>query len=113
MVNPVLCYWNYVEYTIFTITSLDLLNPLPLAFPYKKALYKNDQSSGRAPKEEHREEFGGVHEPELLDKAVEVGNQIYATTVYLPPSIAEIWASQTTSQQLAQVFAANAVLQEF
>ncbi|KNZ76711.1 hypothetical protein J132_08991 [Termitomyces sp. J132] len=45
--------------------------------------------------------------------ALEVGDWIYTTTVYLPPSIAEIWASQTMSQQLAQAFAANAMPQKF
>ncbi|KAG5716871.1 hypothetical protein E4T56_gene3387 [Termitomyces sp. T112] len=53
-----------------------------------------------APEEEHEEEFGGIHELELPDKVVEVGGWIYATTIHLPPSVAEIQASQTTSQQL-------------
>ncbi|KNZ82299.1 hypothetical protein J132_00114 [Termitomyces sp. J132] len=48
-----------------------------------------------------------------MDDAVEVGDWIYATTLCLPPLVAEIQASQTTSQQLAQAFAANSVLQEF
>ncbi|KAG5335985.1 hypothetical protein C0989_012413 [Termitomyces sp. Mn162] len=78
-----------------------------------EALYKDNQSSGRAPKEEHREEFGGIHKPELLDEAVVVGDQIYATTVHPPPSVAKIQTSQTTSQQLAQAFAANTMPQEF
>ncbi|KAG5348974.1 hypothetical protein C0989_006762 [Termitomyces sp. Mn162] len=87
--------------------DLDLLDPLPLAFPHREALYKDNQSSGGAPEEECGEEFGGVHELELPDKVVEVGDQIYATTIHLLLSVAEIWASQTTSQQLAQAFAAN------
>ncbi|KAG5349522.1 hypothetical protein C0989_003315 [Termitomyces sp. Mn162] len=89
--------------------DLDILNPLPLVFPCREALYEDDWSSGRAPGDEYGEEFGGIHEPELLDKVVEVGNQIYATTVHSLPFTAEIWASQTTSQQLAQAFAANAM----
>ncbi|KAG5734827.1 hypothetical protein E4T56_gene629 [Termitomyces sp. T112] len=88
-------------------------NPLPLAFPYREALYKDNWSSGGAPEEEGREEFSSVHKPELLEEAVELGDWIYTTTLYLLPSIVEIHASQTTSQQLAQVFAANSMLQEF
>ncbi|KAG5350338.1 hypothetical protein C0989_011516 [Termitomyces sp. Mn162] len=42
-----------------------------------------------------------------------MGDQIYTTTIHPPPSVAEIQASQTTSQWLAQVFAANNALQEF
>ncbi|KAG5729254.1 hypothetical protein E4T56_gene8086 [Termitomyces sp. T112] len=108
VVDLVLCYWNHAEHAIFTVTSLDLLDPPPLAFPCREALYKNSWSSGGAPEEECRGEFGGIHKPELLDKAVEVGDWIYTTTIHQPLSIAEIWASQTTSQWLAQVFTANA-----
>ncbi|KAG5723580.1 hypothetical protein E4T56_gene18130 [Termitomyces sp. T112] len=85
----------------------------PLAFPHREAFYKDSWSSGRALKEECGEEFGGVYKLELLDKAVEVGDQIYTITVYPLPSVAEIWASQTTFQWLAQAFAANAAPQEF
>ncbi|KAG5732399.1 hypothetical protein E4T56_gene11335 [Termitomyces sp. T112] len=77
--------------------NLNLLNPPPLAFPHRKALYKDNWSSGGALEEEHKEEFGGIHKLELLDKAVEVGDQIYATTIHSLLSIAELWASQTTS----------------
>ncbi|KAG5334679.1 hypothetical protein C0989_003098 [Termitomyces sp. Mn162] len=93
--------------------DLDLLDPPPLAFPHREALYKDNQSSGGALEEECRGEFGGICEPEFPDKAVEVGDQIYATTVHLPPSIVEIQASQTTSQWLAQAFTANTMPQEF
>ncbi|KAG5727425.1 hypothetical protein E4T56_gene11906 [Termitomyces sp. T112] len=48
-------------------TDLDLLDPPPLAFPYKEALYEDDQSS-RALEEECGREFGSVHEPEFPDK---------------------------------------------
>ncbi|KAG5723643.1 hypothetical protein E4T56_gene18218 [Termitomyces sp. T112] len=115
VVNLVLCYQNYAECAMFAITSLDLdlLDPLPLTFPHREALYEDDQSGSRALEEECRREFGAVHELEFLDKAVEVGDWIYMTTVHLLPSIAEIWASQTMSQQLAQAFAANAMPQEF
>ncbi|KAG5730377.1 hypothetical protein E4T56_gene11592 [Termitomyces sp. T112] len=71
--------------------DLDLLDPPPLAFPHREALYEDNQSNSRAPEEEHREEFGGIYKPELPDKVVEVGDQIYATTVHPLPSIAEIW----------------------
>ncbi|KAG5349581.1 hypothetical protein C0989_002971 [Termitomyces sp. Mn162] len=91
-------------------TDLDLLDSPPLAFPHREALYKDKWNSGRAPEEEYREEFGGVHKPELLNEAVEVGDWIYATTVHPPPSITEIQASQTTSQQLSQVFTTNTAL---
>ncbi|KAG5335691.1 hypothetical protein C0989_000712 [Termitomyces sp. Mn162] len=90
--------------------NLDLLDSPPLAFSCREALYKDDWSSSRALEEEHREEFGGIYKLELLDKAVEVEDQIYAIIVHLLPSVAEIWASQTTSQWLAQAFAANAML---
>ncbi|KAG5717602.1 hypothetical protein E4T56_gene5438 [Termitomyces sp. T112] len=112
MVNLVLHYWNYVECAMFAITSmdLDLLDFPLLVFPCREALYEDDWSSGGAPEEEHGREFGGVHKPEFLDKAVEVGDWIYTTTIHLPPSVVEIWASQTMFQQLAQAFAANAML---
>ncbi|KAG5334653.1 hypothetical protein C0989_003246 [Termitomyces sp. Mn162] len=91
----------------------NLLNPPLLAFSCREALYKDDQSSGRAAEEKSGEEFGSVHELELLEEAVELGDQIYAIALCLPPSITEICASQTTSQQLAQAFATNSVPQEF
>ncbi|KAG5730346.1 hypothetical protein E4T56_gene11744 [Termitomyces sp. T112] len=96
-----------------SFADLYLLDPPPLAFPGREALYKNDQSSSRAPEEEHRRVFGGIHKPEFLDEVVEVGDWIYATTVHLPPSVVQIQAIQTTSQQLAQALAANAMPQEF
>ncbi|KNZ71641.1 hypothetical protein J132_08005 [Termitomyces sp. J132] len=45
--------------------------------------------------------------PQSLDENIEVGDQIYATILGLPPAMAEIWASQTTSQHLAEAFVAN------
>ncbi|KAG5722771.1 hypothetical protein E4T56_gene7967 [Termitomyces sp. T112] len=115
VVDLVLCYQNHVECTVFAVTSLDLdlLDPLPLAFLHREALYEDNWSSRGAPEEECRREFGSIHEPEFLDKVVEVGDQIYATTIHLLPFVVEIQASQTMSQQLAQAFAANAMLQEF
>ncbi|KAG5728560.1 hypothetical protein E4T56_gene19654 [Termitomyces sp. T112] len=95
------------------VEDLDLLDPPPLAFPHKEALYEDNWSNSGALEEERRGEFGGICKPELLDKAVEVGDQIYATTIHLLPSITEIWASQTMSQWLAQAFTANAMPQEF
>ncbi|KAG5721929.1 hypothetical protein E4T56_gene18425 [Termitomyces sp. T112] len=130
MVNLVLCYWNHAEHTIFAITSLGRQNMI-LGFTWlhkhdsemdwtkeevtmsREALYEDNQSSGRALKEECGEEFSGVHELEFPDEAVEVGDWIYTTTIHPPPSVAEIWASQTTSQRLAQVFATNTTPQEF
>ncbi|KAG5353192.1 hypothetical protein C0989_009373 [Termitomyces sp. Mn162] len=90
--------------------NLDLLDPPPLVFPCREALYEDDQSSSGALREECREEFGGIYELELPDKAVEVGYWIYATTVHSLPFALEIWSSQTTSQHLAQAFPANAML---
>ncbi|KAG5349495.1 hypothetical protein C0989_003411 [Termitomyces sp. Mn162] len=87
---------------------MNLLDPPPLAFPHREALYEDDWSDGGAPEEERGGEIGGIHEPELLDEAIEAGDQIYVTTVHLLPSIAGIRASQTMSQRLAQAFAANA-----
>ncbi|KNZ74306.1 hypothetical protein J132_07357 [Termitomyces sp. J132] len=81
--------------------DLDLIDPPPLAFPCREALYEDNWSSSGAPEEERRREFSGVHELEFLDEAVEVGDQIYTITVHLPPSVVEIWASQTMFQLLA------------
>ncbi|KNZ75580.1 hypothetical protein J132_02521 [Termitomyces sp. J132] len=46
-------------------------------------------------------------------KTIEVGDRIYATTLCPPPTVAEIWASQTTFQYLAKAFAANSQLKPF
>ncbi|KNZ80886.1 hypothetical protein J132_03875 [Termitomyces sp. J132] len=89
--------------------DLDFLDLPPLAFPCREAFYKDNWSNSRAAEEECEGEFGGICKPELLVEVVEVGNQIYATTIHLLPSVVEIWASQTTSQWLAQAFAANAM----
>ncbi|KAG5723404.1 hypothetical protein E4T56_gene14126 [Termitomyces sp. T112] len=62
-------------------------------------------------KSPEEEEVGGewTHTPdtESLDENIEVGDQIYATTLCLPLAVAKIQASQTTSQHLAEAFAAN------
>ncbi|KAG6874860.1 hypothetical protein C0993_011897, partial [Termitomyces sp. T159_Od127] len=91
----------------FPFADLDLLDPLLLAFPCREALYRDDQSSGRASEDKLGGEFHGIHHLEFPDEEVEVGDQIYATTLHLLLPIKEIHASQTTSQQLAQVFATN------
>ncbi|KAG6871283.1 hypothetical protein C0993_003551, partial [Termitomyces sp. T159_Od127] len=104
--------WAYhADHLLFA--DLDLLDPALLAFPYREALYENDCSSGRALKEELEGEFHGIHHLEFPDEAVEVGDQIYVTTLHPPLPIEEIHASQTTSQQLAQVFATNSLPQAF
>ncbi|KAG5351269.1 hypothetical protein C0989_007163 [Termitomyces sp. Mn162] len=38
----------------------------------EEALYKDNQSNGRALEEEHGGEFGGICKPELSDEAIEV-----------------------------------------
>ncbi|KAG6898783.1 hypothetical protein C0993_004242 [Termitomyces sp. T159_Od127] len=96
-----------------SFVDLGLLNPLPLVFSHRETLYEDDQGSGRALEKELEEEFYSFHNLESLDEAIEVRNQIDATTLHLLPSIEEIQASQTTSQQLAQVFATNSLPQVF
>ncbi|KAG6882500.1 hypothetical protein C0995_014536, partial [Termitomyces sp. Mi166 len=46
-------------------------------------------------------------DPESPDEAIEVGDRICAATLHPLPMAAEIQASQTTSQCLAQAFVAN------
>ncbi|KAG5728455.1 hypothetical protein E4T56_gene19017 [Termitomyces sp. T112] len=48
-----------------------------------------------------------MRNPESPDETIEVGDRIYAMTLCPSPTIAEIRASQTASQRLAEVFAAN------
>ncbi|KAG6867116.1 hypothetical protein C0993_006625, partial [Termitomyces sp. T159_Od127] len=95
------------------LADLDLLDPLPLAFLCREALYEDNWSNGGASEEELEGEFHSIHHPELPDETVEVRDQIYATTLCLSPPIEEIQASQTTSQRLAQVFATNSLPQAF
>ncbi|KAG5716189.1 hypothetical protein E4T56_gene10769 [Termitomyces sp. T112] len=81
----------------------------PLASPHREALYEDVWGVGCESPEE--KEGGGdwtcTPDAESPDETIEVGDQIYATTLCLPPTVAEIWASQTTSQHLAEAFAAN------
>ncbi|KAG6874694.1 hypothetical protein C0993_012607, partial [Termitomyces sp. T159_Od127] len=78
--------------------NLDFLDPPLLVLPCGEALYKDNWSSGRALKKELGGEFRGIYHSEFPDEGVEVGDQIYATTLCLPLPIEEIHASQTTSQ---------------
>ena len=89
--------------------NLNLLDLLPLVFPHREALYEdNRHGSGEATMEDGREgEFLLAPDPELPDKAIEVGDRIYAMALHPPPLAEEIRASQTTSQRLAQAFATN------
>ncbi|KAG5725192.1 hypothetical protein E4T56_gene10213 [Termitomyces sp. T112] len=89
--------------------NLDLLSPPPLAFPHREALYKDVQGVGcKSPeKEEDEGEWTCTPDAESPDETIEVGDQIYAIVLCPPPTVAEIWASQTTSQHLAKAFAAN------
>ncbi|KNZ75762.1 hypothetical protein J132_01607 [Termitomyces sp. J132] len=72
--------------------NLNLLSPPPLAFPYREALYEDVRGVGCESPEE--EEGGGewTHTPdaEFSDENIEVGDQIYATILGLPPAMAEI-----------------------
>ncbi|KNZ75238.1 hypothetical protein J132_03893, partial [Termitomyces sp. J132] len=89
--------------------DLDLLSPSPLAFPHREALYEDVQGVGHEfPEEEEGEgEWTRTPDAESPDETIEVGDWIYATTLCPPPTVAEIQASQTTSQHLAEAFAAN------
>ncbi|KAG5720262.1 hypothetical protein E4T56_gene3291 [Termitomyces sp. T112] len=75
--------------------------PPPLAFPHREALYEDVQGVGCESPEE--EEGGGewTHTPdaESLNENIEVGDHIYATTLCLPPAVAEIWAIKDTAWQ--------------
>ncbi|KAG5719743.1 hypothetical protein E4T56_gene18558 [Termitomyces sp. T112] len=84
-------------------------NPPSLAFPHREALYEDVQGAGcESPEEEEGEgEWTCTPDAESPDETIEVGDQIYATTLYPPLTVAEIWASQMTSQCLAEAFAAN------
>ncbi|KNZ81113.1 hypothetical protein J132_03104 [Termitomyces sp. J132] len=89
--------------------DLDFLNPPPLAFPHREALYEDVQGAGceSLEKEGGDREWTSTPDAESLDKTIEVGDRIYATILCPPATVAEIWASQTTSQYLAKAFAAN------
>ncbi|KAG6869490.1 hypothetical protein C0992_002953, partial [Termitomyces sp. T32_za158] len=82
-------------------TDLDLLDPPPLAFPHREALYEDDRHSGENSGQEERceGEFRLAQDPEQPDDAIEVGDRIYVTTLWSPPTPEEIRASQTTSQR--------------
>ncbi|KNZ77264.1 hypothetical protein J132_05974 [Termitomyces sp. J132] len=88
--------------------DLDLLSPPPLAFPHREALYKDVWGVGcEFPEEEEAEgEWTCTSDEEPLDETIEVGDWISAT-LCPPPIVAEIQASQTTSQHLAEAFVAN------
>ncbi|KAG5727450.1 hypothetical protein E4T56_gene12023 [Termitomyces sp. T112] len=89
--------------------DLDLLNPPPLAFPHREALYEDVQGAGCELQEEDgcEGDFASMRDPESPNETIEVGDRIYATRLCPSPMIAEIRASQTTSQRLAEAFAAN------
>ncbi|KAG5732785.1 hypothetical protein E4T56_gene2807 [Termitomyces sp. T112] len=90
----------------FPYADLDLLSSPPLAFPHREAFYKNVQGVGCQPleEEEGKEEWTSTADPESPAGTIEVGNKIYATTLGPPPTVAEILASHTTSQHLAEDF---------
>ncbi|KNZ75012.1 hypothetical protein J132_05302 [Termitomyces sp. J132] len=98
------CHAGHLPYA-----DLDLLSPPPLTFPHREALYENVQGVGCESLEEKKGEgeWTCTLNAESPDETIEVGDQIYATTLCPPPTVAEIWASQMTSQCLAEAFAAN------
>ncbi|KAG5716582.1 hypothetical protein E4T56_gene16161 [Termitomyces sp. T112] len=63
--------------------DLDLLSPPPLAFPHREALYEDVQGVGCESPEEKEGEGEWTHTPdaESPDETIEVGDQIYATTL--------------------------------
>ena len=85
------------------------MGPLPLAFPCEEAPHKDvqreagdlnlEQASSSSPT--------GTPEPDIPDKVIEEGDHILATLLPQPASTAEICASQTTSQCLAEAFTWN------
>ncbi|KAG5733211.1 hypothetical protein E4T56_gene2237 [Termitomyces sp. T112] len=98
------CCTGHLPYADF-----NLLSPPPLAFPHKEALYEDVQGVRcESPEEEKGEgEWTCTPDAEFPDETIEVGDQIYATILCPPPTVADIRASQTTSQHLAEAFVAN------
>ncbi|KAG5715679.1 hypothetical protein E4T56_gene463 [Termitomyces sp. T112] len=135
VVDLVLHYQDHSEQAAFAVTSLEK-QYIILGFTWlckhnpeidwtkeeacKEQRAKVHEHAARGPYEdvlgvgcESLEEEGGEGEwtsspdAESPDETIEVGDRIYATTLSPPPTVAEIWASQTTSQCLAEAFAAN------
>ncbi|KAG5729134.1 hypothetical protein E4T56_gene3215 [Termitomyces sp. T112] len=81
------CHAGHLPYA-----DLDLLSPPPLAFPHREALYKDVQGVGCESPEEEEGEGEWTHTPdaEFPDETIEVGDQIYATTLCAPPAVVEI-----------------------
>lgn len=96
------CCVGYLPYA-----DLNLIDPPLLAFPCKEALYEDARGCDVMATEEGHHDFCDAPDPALPDKAIEVGDRVYATALHALPFIAEVRASQTTSQRLAQAFAAN------
>ena len=98
------CQWGPLPYP-----DLNLLDPLPLAFPCKEAPHKDahkDRGDSR-PGQVEGSSLLGTPVLDTLDKVIEEGDRILAA---LPPQswdIAEIHASQTTLQRLAEAFTQN------
>ena len=63
--------------------DINLLDPPPLAFPHREALYEDVWGMGCEPQsEDGREgEFASTPDTESPDEAIEVGDRIYATTL--------------------------------
>ncbi|KAG5334077.1 hypothetical protein C0989_004429 [Termitomyces sp. Mn162] len=87
--------------------------PSPQALPHKEALYENVQGVGCELQEEDGCKFAGAPDPESPDKTTEAGDMIYATMFHPPSTLANIWARQTTSQQMAKAFAASSYPKPF
>ncbi|KAG6859283.1 hypothetical protein C0995_009978 [Termitomyces sp. Mi166 len=75
--------------------DIDLLDPSPLAFPHREALYEEVQSMESETQLEDgcESEFISAPDSESLDEAIKVGDRIYAATLHPLPMAAEIQAS--------------------
>ncbi|KAG6889163.1 hypothetical protein C0995_003341, partial [Termitomyces sp. Mi166 len=93
----------------YFLADIDLLDPPPLAFPHREALYKDVWGMGSETwqKDGCEGKFISALDSESSDKAIEAGDRIYDATLHPRLMMAETWASQTTSQHLAQAFVAN------
>ncbi|KAG5717440.1 hypothetical protein E4T56_gene7237 [Termitomyces sp. T112] len=120
VVDLVLRYQDHSERAAFAVTSLGKQDMI-LGFTWLHEHNPEIDWTKEEAQKEHRVkvreraaeedgcegDFASMRDPESLDETIEVGDRIYAMTLCPSPMIAEIRASQTTSQRLAKAFAAN------